>query len=274
MFQPRKPKAPDNPFHGIVSKCFEPHLYVYIESQDKWETHIHTSQTGPNRVVVHRPRIRSRLCVKLAHASFFHCPLINQIPHLPFYFIASCVFPSLVPVQASVSTVAEMFPISCTTTDAERKREGGRISAATADLPIFIPTSLFFFFLVAPLWSLSFWIHFASFFLSSSQSLCLFFFLFLPYSLSSCLLTSHHPSLLLHLSLPLSQSWWSLLKLNTVLGLLCLHAAPGSWLSGALNAVCLSKRTGLTRSATTTSFQFGPKALNRQQPDQLVPSGT
>ncbi|KAJ3591245.1 hypothetical protein NHX12_009191, partial [Muraenolepis orangiensis] len=32
---PRKPKAPDNPFHGIVSKCFEPHLYVYIESQDK-----------------------------------------------------------------------------------------------------------------------------------------------------------------------------------------------------------------------------------------------
>ncbi|XP_030779927.1 vacuolar protein sorting-associated protein 53 homolog isoform X3 [Rhinopithecus roxellana] len=33
--QPKKPKAPDNPFHGIVSKCFEPHLYVYIESQDK-----------------------------------------------------------------------------------------------------------------------------------------------------------------------------------------------------------------------------------------------
>uniref|UniRef100_A0A8C5C5S6 Vacuolar protein sorting-associated protein 53 homolog n=1 Tax=Gadus morhua TaxID=8049 RepID=A0A8C5C5S6_GADMO len=32
---PRKPKAPDNPFHGIVSKCFEPHLYVYIESQDR-----------------------------------------------------------------------------------------------------------------------------------------------------------------------------------------------------------------------------------------------
>uniref|UniRef100_A0A8D3DTH3 Vps53 N-terminal domain-containing protein n=1 Tax=Scophthalmus maximus TaxID=52904 RepID=A0A8D3DTH3_SCOMX len=35
LSQPRKPKAPDNPFHGIVSKCFEPHLYVYIESQDK-----------------------------------------------------------------------------------------------------------------------------------------------------------------------------------------------------------------------------------------------
>ncbi|XP_036925652.1 vacuolar protein sorting-associated protein 53 homolog [Sturnira hondurensis] len=33
--QPKKPKAPDNPFHSIVSKCFEPHLYVYIESQDK-----------------------------------------------------------------------------------------------------------------------------------------------------------------------------------------------------------------------------------------------
>lgn len=33
--QRKKPKAPDNPFHGIVSKCFEPHLYVYIESQDK-----------------------------------------------------------------------------------------------------------------------------------------------------------------------------------------------------------------------------------------------
>ncbi|XP_069390205.1 vacuolar protein sorting-associated protein 53 homolog [Paralichthys olivaceus] len=35
LAKPRKPKAPDNPFHGIVSKCFEPHLYVYIESQDK-----------------------------------------------------------------------------------------------------------------------------------------------------------------------------------------------------------------------------------------------
>ncbi|XP_043858525.1 LOW QUALITY PROTEIN: vacuolar protein sorting-associated protein 53 homolog [Dromiciops gliroides] len=33
--QPKKPKVPENPFHGIVSKCFEPHLYVYIESQDK-----------------------------------------------------------------------------------------------------------------------------------------------------------------------------------------------------------------------------------------------
>ncbi|XP_060124518.1 vacuolar protein sorting-associated protein 53 homolog isoform X2 [Zootoca vivipara] len=33
--RPKKPKVPDNPFHGIVSKCFEPHLYVYIESQDK-----------------------------------------------------------------------------------------------------------------------------------------------------------------------------------------------------------------------------------------------
>lgn len=38
--QPKKPKAPDNPFHGIVSKCFEPHLYVYIESQDKWVLNI------------------------------------------------------------------------------------------------------------------------------------------------------------------------------------------------------------------------------------------
>lgn len=33
--RPKKPKAPENPFHGILSKCFEPHLYVYIESQDK-----------------------------------------------------------------------------------------------------------------------------------------------------------------------------------------------------------------------------------------------
>uniref|UniRef100_A0A8B9HH18 Vacuolar protein sorting-associated protein 53 homolog n=1 Tax=Astyanax mexicanus TaxID=7994 RepID=A0A8B9HH18_ASTMX len=33
--RPKKPKAPENPFHGIISKCFEPHLYVYIESQDK-----------------------------------------------------------------------------------------------------------------------------------------------------------------------------------------------------------------------------------------------
>ncbi|RXM92816.1 Vacuolar protein sorting-associated protein 53-like [Acipenser ruthenus] len=35
MDKPKKPKAPDNPFHGIMSKCFEPHLYVYIESQDR-----------------------------------------------------------------------------------------------------------------------------------------------------------------------------------------------------------------------------------------------
>nr|XP_061797293.1 vacuolar protein sorting-associated protein 53 homolog isoform X1 [Nerophis lumbriciformis] len=35
LAKPRKSKAPENPFHGIVSKCFEPHLYVYIESQDK-----------------------------------------------------------------------------------------------------------------------------------------------------------------------------------------------------------------------------------------------
>ncbi|XP_069827308.1 vacuolar protein sorting-associated protein 53 homolog [Dendropsophus ebraccatus] len=33
--KPKKPKTPENPFHGIISKCFEPHLYVYIESQDK-----------------------------------------------------------------------------------------------------------------------------------------------------------------------------------------------------------------------------------------------
>ncbi|XP_029467279.1 vacuolar protein sorting-associated protein 53 homolog isoform X2 [Rhinatrema bivittatum] len=33
--RPKKPKAPDNPFHGLISKCFEPHLYVYIESQDR-----------------------------------------------------------------------------------------------------------------------------------------------------------------------------------------------------------------------------------------------
>ncbi|XP_070591512.1 vacuolar protein sorting-associated protein 53 homolog isoform X1 [Erythrolamprus reginae] len=35
MDKPQKPKIPNNPFHGIVSKCFEPHLYVYIESQDR-----------------------------------------------------------------------------------------------------------------------------------------------------------------------------------------------------------------------------------------------
>uniref|UniRef100_A0A3B3HC32 Vacuolar protein sorting-associated protein 53 homolog n=1 Tax=Oryzias latipes TaxID=8090 RepID=A0A3B3HC32_ORYLA len=35
LAKPKKPKAPDNPFHGMISKCFEPHLYVYIESQDK-----------------------------------------------------------------------------------------------------------------------------------------------------------------------------------------------------------------------------------------------
>uniref|UniRef100_A0A8C5LV40 VPS53 subunit of GARP complex n=1 Tax=Leptobrachium leishanense TaxID=445787 RepID=A0A8C5LV40_9ANUR len=33
--QSKKTKAPENPFHGIISKCFEPHLSVYIESQDR-----------------------------------------------------------------------------------------------------------------------------------------------------------------------------------------------------------------------------------------------
>lgn len=37
----------------------------------------------------------------------------------------------------------------------------------------------------------------------------------------------------------------------TVLELWCLHAAPGSWLFGALNSVCLSKGMGLTYSAAT-----------------------
>lgn len=55
FLQPKKPKVPDNPFHGIVSKCFEPHLYVYIESQDKWVT-----------------SLSFRLCLLLGCAGF--CP--------------------------------------------------------------------------------------------------------------------------------------------------------------------------------------------------------
>uniref|UniRef100_UPI00358EA9D0 vacuolar protein sorting-associated protein 53 homolog n=1 Tax=Myxine glutinosa TaxID=7769 RepID=UPI00358EA9D0 len=31
----KKPKATETPFQGIISKCFEPHLSVYIESQDR-----------------------------------------------------------------------------------------------------------------------------------------------------------------------------------------------------------------------------------------------
>jgi hypothetical protein len=29
-----KPKL--SPFHGIIGKCFEPYLYIYIESLDRW----------------------------------------------------------------------------------------------------------------------------------------------------------------------------------------------------------------------------------------------
>jgi hypothetical protein len=29
-----KPKL--SPFHGIIGKCFEPYLYVYIDSLDRW----------------------------------------------------------------------------------------------------------------------------------------------------------------------------------------------------------------------------------------------
>ncbi len=147
------------------------------------------------------------------------------------------------------------------------------------------PPLYFFFFLVPLLWSLSVCVICISFPISSSQSFVLYFFplsLYFPYSLSFLpvlFFTSpfsffyHHPSLLLPSVPPLSQSWVLLLKLNTVLGLLCLHAAPSSWLSGALNAVCLSKGIGLTYSAATASFQFNPKASNRQRPDQLVPKG-
>lgn len=103
------------------------------------------TQTSPNWVVVSRPGIRSRLCLKLAHPSIFRCPLINQIPLLLFCFIAASVFPSLVPVHTSVSAVAEMFPISCMTTDVERKWERGWILATTADLPVLIPPRVFFF---------------------------------------------------------------------------------------------------------------------------------
>lgn len=88
---------------------------------------------------------------------------------------------------------------------------------------------------------------------------------FLPYILSPRRLSS--PTIL-HFS-PISLS-----PIPVMVGLLCLHAASGSYLSGALNPVCLSKGTGLTYSAATTSFQFCPKALNGQLPDQLVPSGT
>uniref|UniRef100_A0A8C4R3U2 Vacuolar protein sorting-associated protein 53 homolog n=1 Tax=Eptatretus burgeri TaxID=7764 RepID=A0A8C4R3U2_EPTBU len=31
----QKPKATETPFQGIISKCFEPHLSVYVESQDR-----------------------------------------------------------------------------------------------------------------------------------------------------------------------------------------------------------------------------------------------
>lgn len=170
-------------------------------------------------------------------------------------------------------SLAEMFPISYATTDAGRRREGAWISAATADLPIFFPTSLLLSFLPPPSFCLSVW-----FLLSSSQSLIvpilyislamLMFFDSLPVSLSSTTIL-HFPSFN-----PFPQSWQSLLKSNTVLGVLCLHAGPGFWLSGPLNAVCLSKGTVLTYSAVTTSFYFSPKALGRQQPDQHVPSGT
>ena len=31
-----KRKQPDSPFQGMISRCFEPHLNIYITSQDRW----------------------------------------------------------------------------------------------------------------------------------------------------------------------------------------------------------------------------------------------
>lgn len=134
--------------------------------------------------------------VKLALALFFHCPLINQTPLLLFYSTASSVFPSLVPVHASVSAVAEMFPISCMTTDTERNREGGWISAATADLPILFPTSLVFFFFPSSLSQVFFCVVYVSWCLCVQSLVLKCMFTSISLFLNSSCLIFHFPFLL------------------------------------------------------------------------------
>lgn len=122
------------------------------------------------------------------------------------------------------------------------------MSAVTADLPIFIPSS-FFFVLGTPSLTSFLPCKFGLIIHFSSQSLVLFFTIsfiifFHPY---------FSPPTIFHFSYT-SPSPIPLLKLNTVLAF------------KALNAFCLP--------AATTSVQFSPKALNREWSDQLVPSGT
>lgn len=150
-----------------------------------------------------------------------------------------------------------MFPISCTTTEAERKREWGWINAVTADLPIFFPAS--FFFLVA--------FH-QSLFVLIDVSVSFIFYLFI--SCHSVFLTVIIFLLFLLLPPPLlivttmlqcsgSRSPTSVLapfpQTETQFWDCCVCLQ----LFGALNAFCLSKGTGLTHTAATTSFYFGPK---------------
>lgn len=143
-------------------------------------THYSRGRTEVGEV---KGRFRSRLYVKLAHECFLDSLLINQSPLLLFCFTSSSsVSAALVPLHASVSTVAEMFPISCTTTETGRKREGGWINAVTADMPIFFPTffSFLFFFGLDCLSSLLGLIHISVFFKSSFFRLAVLLLIF-PY---------------------------------------------------------------------------------------------
>lgn len=133
------------------------------------------------------------------------------------------------------------------------------MSAATADLLVFIPTS-FFVVLGTPFqasfFPCKFWliIHF------SCQSHVFFLTVyFMIFFFSLLFSTSCYLSFLLCTTVLLPIP---LLKLNTVLAF------------KALNAVCLTKGTGLTCPTATTSLQFSPPALNREWLDQLVPSRT
>ena len=66
-------RRPDSPFLGMISRCFEPHLKVYITSQDKWVTyshthpHIHTHHTHTHTHLTHTPHTHTTHTLTHSH---------------------------------------------------------------------------------------------------------------------------------------------------------------------------------------------------------------
>lgn len=51
--EPTVVTAPQNPFAGIIAKCFETHLNIYIESQDRWAHEFFALQGYFARIIIY-----------------------------------------------------------------------------------------------------------------------------------------------------------------------------------------------------------------------------